>query len=179
MRRAAALWRDVGIGAATLCAGSLHIVGGRWMAVGIALAAGSAWIFFERRRLPQTRWAASAAFLVIGTLLIWRFSESRLWITASGIWFLAVSADLSRLVLRFPTDTSRRQQRDLMGRRIRHLLLIGAASAAVIAVGRVLSFQVRLASVALLAVFVVLIIGRTIVSVAHGGLPSEDDEVGR
>lgn len=179
MRRTVALWRDIAIGAASLCAGSLHTIGGRWMGVGIALAAASAWIIFERRRVPQARWVAPAALLAIGTLLIWRFSESRLWITASGIWFLTVSADLSRLVLRFPTDASRQQQRDLIGRRIAHLLLIGAGGAAMVAAGRVLSFQVRLVSVALLALFVVMVIGRTIVSVAHGGFPREDDEVGR
>lgn len=179
MRRRVAIYRDIAVAASSVSACGLHLLGERWLAAGLALAAGIAWIVAERRRPKQVDWYTQAAFLLVGLLLVWRFAETYLWITAAGVWFLVAAADLSRLVRRFPVDSPPMDQRLLVFRRVQHLVLLGAASAAVIGIARFLTLQLRLVAVALLAVFVVMVVVRTIRSIAGLELPGKDEEMRR
>ena len=111
--------------------------------------------------------------------MVWRFAEVRLWITVFGVWSLVSAADLSRLVRRFPVDSPPVHQRLLVSRRVQHLVLLGAASAPVVGSARILTLQLRLVAVALLAVFVVMVVVRTIRSIAGVELPGKDEEVRR
>ncbi|MBU8912855.1 MAG: hypothetical protein KOO61_02450, partial [Spirochaetales bacterium] len=166
MRRRAAVYRDIAVAASSAGACVPHLLGERWLAAGLAVAAGIAWIVVERRRPKRVDWYTQAAFLFVGLLLLWRFAEVYLWITVAGVWFLVAAADLSRLVQRFPVDSPPMDQRLLVSRRVQHLALLGAASAAVVGVARFLTLQLRLVAVALLAVFVVMVAVRTIRSIA-------------
>ena len=179
MRRRAATYRDIAVAASSVSASVLHLLGERWLAGGLALAAGVAWIVAERRRPKQVDWYTQAAFLFVGLLLVWRFAEVYLWVTAAGVWFLVAAADLSRLVRRFPVDSPLLEQRSLVSRRVQHLILLAVASAAVIGIARFLTLQLRLVAVALLAVFVVMVVVRTIRSIAGLDLPGKDEEMRR
>ena len=63
--------------------------------------------------------------------------------------------------------------------RVQHLVLLEAAGGAVVGTVRFLTLQLRLAAVALLAIFVVMVIVRTIRSIAGLGLPGKDEEMRR
>ena len=179
MSKRTAIYRDIAIAASGISAGVLHLFGERWLAAGLAVAAGLAWIVVERRRPKHTEWYTQVVFLLVGVLMVWRFAEVRLWITVFGVWSLVSAADLSRLVRRFPVDSPPVDQRLLVSRRVQHLVLLGVASAAVVGSARILTLQLRLVAVALLAVFVVMVVVRTIRSIAGLGLPGDDDEVRR
>lgn len=179
MRRRTAIYRDIAIAASAISASVPHLLGERWLAVGLAVAAGLAWIVVERRRPKHTEWYTQTAFLLVGLLMVWRFAEVYLWITVAGVWFLVSAADLSRLVRRFPVDSPPVDQRLLVTRRLQHLVLLGAASAVIVGVARFLTLQLRLVAVALLAVFVVMVVVRTIRSIAGGELPGKNEEMRR
>ncbi len=179
MRKRTAIYRDIAIAASGISAGVLHLFGERWLAAGLAVTAGLAWIVVERRRPKHTEWYIQAAFLLIGILMVWRFAEVYLWITVAGVWFLVSAADLSRLARRFPVDSPPVDQRLLVSRRVQHLILLGVASAAIVGIAGFLTLQLRLVAVALLAVFIVMVTVRTIRSIGGVELPRKDEEMRR
>lgn len=172
LRKTAALARDSAVAAAAFIATGLHLAAGRWLEGVLALVAGGLWIALERGLLPVREGSKAglvhAAFVAIGILLVWRFNEARMWLIVAGMWLLVCAADLSRLVRRYPVDSSAADQRMLLNRRIQHLALLGAASAAGTVLTRVLVLRLRLVAVALLATFVVIVFLRTVRSLRDG-----------
>ena len=179
MKGRADLFRDIAVGASGACAMILHLLAERWGTAVLAAVVAVLWIVIERKSGRHGDWLASAAFLVVGALLVWRFNEARLWLSVTGMWLLVSAGDLSRLSHRFPVDSPPLDQRYLVLRRLKHLALVGAASAVLVLLGRVLTLEIRLPAVALLAVFVVIVTVRTITSIADGRLPGNDEEMGR
>lgn len=177
MRNRVALLRDIAIGAAGAVAVLLHLLAERWGTAAFAFAVSLAWIVVERRRWKHADLVITALFVVTGALLAWRLNEARLPLTVAGMWCLVAAADLSRLWSRFPVDSPPLDARLLLSRRLRHLGYLAAVSAAVVSLGRILTIQVRLPAVALLAVFVVVVLSRLIRSIAEGRLSRDDEEM--
>lgn len=171
-------YRDVAIGGAGAIVLTVHILGQSWFPAAVAVVAAAAWLVAEHRPVAIAPWITQVAFVILGALLIWRFTERLLWLTTAGFWLLAAAADLARLSRRFPVDASPLDQRLLLGRRLQHLGLLAVVAAAVVGASLALTLSLRLMALALLAVFVVMVLVRLFRSVDQGELPSNDDEPG-
>ena len=175
----ATLARDIGVAGAGTAAAALHLLGASWLLAGLAATAAAAWVFAERRSAAWADRVNQAAFIVLGLLMVWRFAERYLWLSVAGLWLLVSAADLTRLCRRFPADSGVLDQRLTVSRRLQNLALLGLASAAVVGVSLVLTLELRLVAVALLALFVVMVVVRIIRSIAGLSFSREDDEPGR
>jgi hypothetical protein len=175
MRKNVAVYRDIAIATSGICAGILHLLGGRWVAAALAIVAGAVWILIERRQPDHSPRYIQVLFLFLGLLMVWRFAESTLWLALVGVWGLVAATDLSRLVMRFPVDSPPLDQHLLVNRRLGQLGLVAASSAVLVGIARVLTLQLRLTAVALLSVFVVMVTVRIIRSIAGLRLPGNDE----
>ena len=175
---AARNYRDGAIAATGVVAIALHVVGENWLLVAFAFVATAAWIVAERRYPAYVAWVSQVAFVVLGILMIWRFAESLLWLSVAGLWLLVGAADLGRLCRRFPTEAAPLDQRLVLSRRLQQLALLGVVSAAVVGAALVLTLELRLIAVSLLAVFVVMVLVRVIRSIGGAELPGNDEEGG-
>jgi hypothetical protein len=176
--RTAVRLRDTAVVLAATAAVLTQGLAGRWAALAIALLAGSAWLGARHLRLTQRRSAdavADGSFLTLGVLLVWRLVFAYLPIAVAGMWLVVCAADLDRFSLRYPLASPTRIRREALRRRVLHLAVLGAASAAVVAVATVLDLRLRLVAVMLVAAFVVVIVLRVVRSVARDDATGETE----
>jgi hypothetical protein len=172
-------YRDAAVIATGIVAVVLHAIGANWFFLALAAATTGIWVVAERRRPAYSAWVIQVAFVLLGTLMVWRFSERLLWLSVAGVWLLVVAADLSRMCERFPSQAGVLVQRRLVYRRLGGLAGLGVASAAVVALSLYVALELRLVAIALLALFLVMVAGRTIRSLGAGATTGNDDEPGR
>ena len=174
MRSTVALIRDVSIGLLALLLVSTLVGSGSWIPLALTVAVDAGWILVMRRGAWKwTSLAETAAFLANGVLVIWRFSETLLWVAVAIVWLLVVAADRSRLYRRYPTGSPPLYQLRVFRHHIVLLGLIGSASLAIVALSVALTIEPTILAILLLAAFLVVGITRAVVE-SHDPPTSEE-----
>lgn len=162
--------RDAAVVVATLAGATVQVFAGRWLAVALVVVAGAGWITTRRRpiagrpgvldaaRGSQIARIAQVVFLVLGASLVWRLDFRLLPLAVLGMWALVCAADLDRLVQRFPLASPPRHQRELVNGHLRALAVVAAVSALAVGAAALVRLELRLATVMLLALFVVVVV---------------------
>jgi len=158
--------RDAAAMVATLAATTVQAVAGLWFAVALVAVAGATWVVVRRTRVATRQSVLDPArivqvsFLVLGISLVWRLDFRLLALAVLGMWALVCAADLDRLAQRFPLASSARYQRELVGGHLRALGVVAAVSAVAAGAATFIRLELRLATVMLLALFVVVVVLR-------------------
>lgn len=129
-----------------------------WLLMGLAAASMVVWIVVRRTGTQRAGDYLFIAFVVIGLALVWRFAEQRLWLSWAGMLLLVTAMDLDRLWLRFPTGSRRELQSRVVKNHLVRLTAVAVAGGVVTSAGLLLSLELQLIAVMLLAVFVVLVL---------------------
>ncbi len=158
--------RDAAVVIATLAAATVQTFAGLWIAVALVAVAGASWVTARRTRIAAGQRVLSAGrivqagFLVLGVSLVWRLEFRLLPLAVLGMWALVCAADLDRLAHRFPLASPPRVQRTLVRGHLRALAVVAAVSAITVGAAALMRLELRLATVMLLALFVVVVVLR-------------------
>ncbi|MFW6213098.1 MAG: hypothetical protein ACOC8L_09375 [Spirochaetota bacterium] len=162
LARRTAVGRDAAVATTGATAILLTILAQAWLVGALALVATVLWIFVRRSENKRLSRFLFLAVVVLGTALLWRFAERRVWISWFGMVALVAAVDLDRLAARFPHESPLHLQARTIRRRLVHLAFVAGASALMVLIGANVAIELRLIAVMLLAAFVVVVLIRTV-----------------
>ncbi|MFW5689649.1 MAG: hypothetical protein ACOC1U_08755 [Spirochaetota bacterium] len=163
VRRQAERLRDGAVVASAAIAAVIQGLAENWFALGVAVVAAALWVGIRRglARTARARRTAphllQASFLALGLLLVWRLAFAWLPLAVAGMWLLVSAAEFDRFVERFPAGAAARVQRAALRRKLQLLGVVAAVSAVTVLAARVLTLQLRIVAVMLLAGFVTIV----------------------
>jgi len=179
MRSSVRLLRDIAVGLAGVLPASIQIVAGNIGTAVLALALAGAWIVVARlagsgRIALGPASLRSLVTVPLALLTVVRLSESLIPAAIGAGWALVVALDLDRLDERFPEDSTIIDQRLAVRRRLVHLAILGAASAAVAAAARLVTVPLRMSALLLVLAFVVIAVRQFVVRLVDAGSPDAE-----